>query len=354
MKLLSKIKESKKAKIILGVSVALVLLLVVGLFFLFPKNKNVEFPKEDNEEQVEEPKLNIMDLNSDSRPIAVMINNIGVARNYHSGLQDAYLVYELIVEGGLTRLMALYKDASTEKIGSIRSARHYYLDYALENDAIYVHWGYSEYAQRDISALGVNNVNGLIYGNTYFWRDTTLNVSSEHTAYSSMDLIHKGIDKLGYRKTTDQKNLLSYSADSLDLSSIEGAIPANEVAIKYSNSMETEYVYDSEAKTYKRSVNGSAHADYITKEQYTAKNIITYQVNNHTIAGDAKGRQDLNNIGTGTGYFISEGYAIPIKWSKSSRTAQTEYTLNNGETLVVNDGNTYIQIQPEGQQLSIS
>ena len=57
-----------------------------------------------------------------------------------AGLNKAYIVYEMIVEGGETRLMALFKDRDLEKIGPIRSSRHYFLDYALENDAIYVHF----------------------------------------------------------------------------------------------------------------------------------------------------------------------------------------------------------------------
>ena len=89
--------------------------------------------------------------------------------------------------------MAIYKDADTARIGSIRSSRHYYLDYALENDAIYVHWGYSEYAMNDITKLHINNVNGLVYGNKYFWKDNTLKVATEHRAFTSMDLIQQGV-----------------------------------------------------------------------------------------------------------------------------------------------------------------
>ncbi len=350
----AKNKKRKPKKILLFLIIGLILIGgIVFYFCIFNKDKI----KENNGGEtpiVETKKLKIMDLKSDSRPIAVMVNNIGVARKYHAGLQDAYMVYELIVEGGLTRLMALYKDADTAKIGSIRSSRHYYLDYVLENDAIYVHWGYSEYAQNDISKLGINNVNGLTYGDTYFWKDKTLGIATEHTAYSSMDLINKGIAKLKYRTTTNEAPLLNYSVDELDMSTLEGAIPATQVSIDYSKSVKTSYEYDSENKNYKRSVNGTPHTDYETKKQYTAKNIITYQVKNTTISGDVKGRQDLSNIGKGEGYFITDGYAVPITWEKASRSAKTVYKLKDGTLLNVNDGNTYIQIQPSGEALSIS
>ena len=73
------------------------------------------------------------------------------------------------------------------------------------------------------------------------------------------------------------------------------------------------------------------------------------------IAGDYKGRQNLNNIGSGEGYYISEGKAVKITWSKSSREAKTVYKLKStGEELKVNDGNTFIQVQPLNQELTIS
>ena len=91
-------------------------------------------------ETPKEKTLNVVDESSNARPYAVMINNHPQARQYHSGLQEAYLTYEIIVEGGMTRLMPIFKGVNVGRIGSVRSSRHYYLDYALENDAVYVHW----------------------------------------------------------------------------------------------------------------------------------------------------------------------------------------------------------------------
>lgn len=342
-----------KSKVLIFIIALIVVFGTFGAIKIFSKKDNTN-SENNNSNPVEQKNIEILDMNSTSRPVAVMINNIGAARQYHSGLQDAYLVYEIIVEGGITRLMALYKDADTAKIGSVRSARHYYLDYVLENDAIYVHWGFSDQANKDIKSLGINNVNGLYYGNTYFWRDNSLNVSLEHRAFTSMELINKAIDKFGYRKTLERSLLLNYSAEEIDIANMDDAIPAKDVSIRYSSSVVTTYVYDEESGNYKRSVNGEKHVDYITKEQYTAKNIITYKVNNATISGDDKGRQNLDNIGSGEGYLITNGYAVPITWEKKSRSSKTVYKYKNGEVINVNDGNTYIQIQPSGQKLSIS
>lgn len=350
-------KMSKKKKIALSiVGVLLIAAIACGAYFAFFYDKDVDIKQIiKKEEKKEEPKITIVDPESKTRPFAVMINNVGVARPYQSGLQDAYMIYEIIVEGGITRYLALFKDANVDRIGTIRSSRHYYLDYVLENDAIYVHWGGSEFAYNDISNLGINNVDGMTYGGKYFWKDKSLNVSTEHTAYSNTEKMNAAVDKLKYRKETNKDLLLNYSANSIDLSKDSTVKDANNIEIVYSNSVKNSYEYDNENKVYKRSVNGKAHTDYVTKEQYTFKNIIVYQVENVAIAGDYKGRQNLNNVGSGEGYFISEGKAVEITWEKSDRSSQTIYKFkSSGKELTVNDGNTFIQIQPKGKSITIS
>jgi hypothetical protein len=281
-----------------------------------------------------------------------MINNISTARPYQSGLDKAMIIYEIIVEGGITRLMAIYKDADVSRIGSVRSSRHYFLDYALENDAIYVHIGWSPQAKSDITSLGVDNINGLY--DSAFWKDNSLNISTEHRSFTSTDKIASAVSSKNYRTTTNKDLLLNYSADEVDLSNMDGAIVANNISITYSSSVVSQYKYDETTKRYLRSVNGVAHKDYVSGEQYSFKNIITYQLDNSSISGDKKNRQDINTVGSGTGYYITDGYAVPITWEKSSRSSQTIYKYMNGEEIDVNDGNTFIQIQPKSKELVIN
>lgn len=348
-------KKNKKKFLIIGVIILLLILGITILLIINGKEKQSNNIIKNNEHvntnKVEEKKLQIVDVNSTSRPYAIMINNINVARPLQSGLQDAYIIYEIIVEGGITRYLALFLDQNTARIGSIRSARHYFLDYALENDAIYVHHGQSPQAQSDFSKLGIDRI--AVNNTKTGWRDTTLNVSSEHTLFTSIEKLNNGI---GNKRTTRNNDLLlNYSIDEINMAEIENSKVANEISIKYSGSVTSSYEYDKENQVYIRFVNGKEHIDYVTKEQYTFKNIITYQVNNYTLNdGENKGRQELENIGSGTGYFISNGYSIPIKWEKDSRSSQTKYYYENGKELAVNDGNTFIQIQPKGQTLKIS
>ena len=331
--------------------IVLLLLVLIGALCYYIFNHKYEFEKKvlELKGKAEVKTIKIVDQFSKTRPIAVMINNNHAAWP-HAGLQDAFITYEIIAEGGITRLMAIFKDKDTSKIGSVRSSRPYYLDYALENDAIYVHFGWSEDARSDIKSLGVDNINGLTDEGA-FWRDTSLRKAREHTAFTSMEKIQKYIDDRGYRRDTNKDLLLKYSVEELDLSKFENAVKADKVFVNYSYYTNSSYEYDNESKVYKRFMSGTAHVDAITGAQYTYKNIIITPIKNYSY--DSYGRQKLNNIGTGEGYYITDGYAIPITWSKESRDSQTIYKSVDGKELSVNDGNTFIQITPIGQEIKI-
>ena len=350
---------SKKKKIISAVVALLVILAIVLSWYMYfhPHYNSVKV--KDQKIKIKRPEyhLKIFNLESSTRPIAVMINNHNQARPYHSGLQDAQIMYEMIVEGGITRMLAVFKDANLDRIGPVRSSRHYYLDYALENDAIYAHWGWSPQAESDIRTLGVNNLNGLY--DVGFTRDNSLigKVNLEHTAITSSEGLNKAIASKGYRTNynsgdVESELLLKYDAKEFNIDSAEDSMVANNISVPYSNYMTGSYTYDSENKYYLRYENNVAHKDYITGEQYHFKNIIIIKVGNYTI--DSYGRQDLNNIGTGEGYYITNGYARPITWEKESRSSKTVYKYADGSEIKVNDGNTFIQIEPADMTPSIT
>lgn len=337
-------KKSKK-NILFTIIGIIILIVLFGLYYYF----NI-YNKETEKTIIKKPeikKLQIVDINSKTRPYGVMINNIGAARPYQSGLQDAYLIYEIVVEGGLTRYFALFMDKDIERIGSVRSARHYYLDYALENDAFYVHHGQSPQAQTQFSQFGIDRI--VVDNSKTGWRDNSLRISSEHTLFTSTEKLASGIGS----KRTERKGdlLLNYSIDEINLNTFENVEVANNVEVEYSSATKTSYIYDEDAKVYKRFVNDKSHDDYVTEKQYTFKNIITYQVANYSIDG---ARQDLKNVGEGKGYYITNGYAVPITWSKSARSKPTVYKYENGKEIKVNDGNTFIQIQPINKSLTIN
>lgn len=346
-------RSQKKSGVKLLIIFLVILIIIAGILLALKifKKGQVETIANEPEPELSESQIKIVNENSKTRPYAVMINNNHAAWP-QCGIQDAYLVYEIIAEGGISRMMALYKDVYPTKVGSVRSARHYFIDYAEENDAIYIHWGGSPQAYSRINS-GIDDLDGISSDGSAFFRDTTLNRAYEHTGFVNLEKVKDYAEEKGYARDTEKDLLLNYSAEEIDLSTSENTKVANDITLKYSDYHTTSYEYDTENKVYKRSMSGKANVDLETGEQYTAKNIIVYKVNNYTLGGDNKGRQELDNIGSGSGYYISNGYAVPITWEKTSHSGQTVYKYENGEEITVNDGNTFIQIMPTDGDITI-
>ena len=245
--------------------------------------------------------------------------------------------------------MALFKGKDMEKIGPVRSARHYFVDYVMENDAIYVHYGWSPQAQSDIGTYRIQNINGIYESDKTFWR--VKDKSAPHNAVTSTEKIQEVAQKKGYRMTSTEKSVLHYVTDEVNL---ENGQKAEHITIPYSDFKTTTYQYDASNKMYTRLIKGQPQVDWTTKKPIQTKNIIITFAKNYPLNdGENKGRQDLLNTGTGKGYYISEGYAIPITWEKSTHSGQTIYKYENGEEIKVNDGNTFIQILPTEGTITI-
>ena len=353
--------KNKKTMILLIVLAILVVIAGGLLIYKVIKNKNtipvtediINSEPEDAGALVVQQQKNIKIFNGNDRPIAVMIDN-------HSGawpqanLNKAYMVYEIIVEGGETRLMALFKGQDLDKIGPIRSSRHYFLDYALENDAIYVHHGWSPQAQSDISTLEVNNINGIQESSKDFWR--VKDKSAPHNLFTTTESILKIAERKGYTTESTKKSVLNYVATEFDLSEKykEESIEATSVTIPHSTLQTVKYEYNAETKKYTRYARNKLQSDYETGEPVTTKNIIITMCDNYTLDdSENKGRQGLKNIGTFDGYYITDGKAIKIKCIKTARDEQTVYKDLNGKEIEINDGNTFVNICPTDAKLVI-
>ncbi len=336
--------DSKKGTKILIV-ILIILILVAGgvLAYKIVKDKeNQETTvKEDEPMTVEIEEKQVQIFKGNDRPIAVMIDNHSDAWP-QAGLQKAYMVYEIIAEGGETRLMALFKGVDVEKIGPVRSARHYFLDYAMENDAIYAHFGESPQAAGDIKRYSINEIDGIAEDGTTFTR--VREKAAPHNAVTSMAKLIESAKNKKFKMTSKKESVLNYVTDEVNLEQGQGAIS---VTIPHSQLQTVKYVYDEENKVYKRLARGKEQTDWDTKETITTKNIIVTFCDNYTLVDvENKGRQGIKNIGTFDGYYITNGRAIKIKCVKNAREEQTVYQDLEGNKIEVNDGNTFVNICP--------
>lgn len=338
---------SKKTTRILILILIIVILIAGGVLaykIIKDKNNRTQEVSENEDEEVltaEVQNKDIQIFKGTDRPIAVMIDNHNQAWP-QAGLNKAYMVYEIVVEGGETRLMALFKGVTVDKIGPVRSSRHYFLDYAMENDAIYAHYGWSPQAESDIKQYNINNLNGITESTSTFWR--VKDKAVPHNAVTSTDALLKAAKAKNYKTTSTKKSVLNYVSDDVKL---EEGQDAKSITIPHSNLQTVKYVYDVENQVYKRYARNKAQTDWDTGNSITTKNIIVTFCNNYTLNdSENKGRQGLENIGTFDGYYVTNGKAIKIKCIKESRNAQTKYQDLQGNEIEVNDGNTWVNICP--------
>ncbi|SHM05949.1 Protein of unknown function [Caldanaerovirga acetigignens] len=269
------------------------------------------------------------------RPFAVMVENEKNARP-QSGLDKADVVYEILTEGGITRFLAVYFGSNAEEIGPVRSARPYFIDFAMEYEAIYVHYGGSPQAYSDLKKYDkIDNIDG-IYDNVTFWRDKTRR--PPHNAYTSSHNIMKTAQKRGYLRTV--------KLNGWDFIGEENSTPGSlkEFELDYSRNYKVKYVYDEKKQAYIRYINDKPHVDRKTNEPIAVRNVIIQFMDTRVF--DSEGRLAIKTMGSGKGYYISDGNCTYINWEKNSRFAKTKYTTENGVELRLNPGNTWIQIMP--------
>ncbi len=281
----------------------------------------------------------------DRRPVAVMFDNHPGAR-WQSGLKDAEIVYEMVVEYPYTRYMAIYLINDPVLLGPIRSSRPCFVTTLLEYDPLYVRVGGSEQAKNDIKNLKVADIDGLTSSNEVFYRYSKTNKKSPHNLYSNMDIIRKtGIER-GYREKGDFEGF-KFNENDTDLN---GRIAKN-ILIKYNKDNSTNYVYDEDEKNYIRYKDGKLHVDEFDNSPITAENIIIQEAKTKTI--DDAGRVEIDLVGNGKGIYITNGEAVDITWSKKNRSSKTYFYDEKGQELILNIGVTWIQVVNTNPDITI-
>ncbi len=282
---------------------------------------------------------------SGKRPYAIMFNNIKLA-SPQSGTAEAGILYEALAEGGITRLMGIFEELNESRIGSVRSARHYFVSIADEYDAIFVHYGETTYATKKISALGIDNLSGLTgIGETVFYRDKS--IRAPHNAFASKEGILKGTEMKGY-ETDYPENYeahFTFYEEDTDLNSDQ---KAEKVTLKFSGSASPYFIYDNEDKVYGRFQFNTEHTDYNTGKQLTFKNIIVQFVKEWNIDKNGYQTMDIENA-QGKGYYITNGKKTDITWSKNESNRKMRYYDAQGRELTVNPGKTYIALFPDNR-----
>lgn len=295
------------------------------------------------------------------RPVAIMLNNLKEALP-QMGQSQADIIYEVPAEGGITRMLGVYQSLDgVGKIGSIRSARPYYLELALGHDAIFIHAGGSEDAYSKIAQWGVaalDGVRGPYMSNTengnLMWRDPERrkSYSLEHTVVTTGDAI---IERFAGYTNLRQEHKEGYVYDMTfteDGTPVNGS-PAAQIEVPFSNYKTGLFTYDADSGLYLAEEYGKAYIDGNTGEQVGVTNVVVIKTACRN-TGDSLGHITVDLSSGGTGYFACGGKVIDLTWSKSYPDGQLHYKDLDGNPITFGVGRTYVCVVPTNSQVSFS
>ncbi|MDR2546058.1 MAG: DUF3048 domain-containing protein [Lachnospiraceae bacterium] len=295
-----------------------------------------------------------------TRPIAVIVPNSRTASQY--GLSQASVLYECTVEGSMTRLMGIWENWDDfDKIGNIRSTRDYFVYWAFEWDALFIHYG------------------ATIYCDTILGRDTTHNIDCLQYAPASFRDVAKNQVDNAFTNTgrivnaaTTHDYLLSYREGRIAEKHFNFAAPgwANTLE-QYINAVDAQvidmsptypvtncyFVYNEETGLYDRfqhlaGENAGPHIDLMNGEQLSFKNIIVQ--NTYYEQRDRQGYLVFQcHDTTRDGWYFTGGKGIRISWEKTSDYGATRFLDDKRSEIEMNTGKTMILIIQDGDTFMI-
>ena len=294
---------------------------------------------------------------SGKRPIAVMFNNLEKALP-QLGVGQADVIYEIVAEGGITRMMGLFQDIQgVGELGSIRSARDYYVNLAYGHDAIYVHAGGSPQAYEAIKDWGVSAidfVNGPCGVDS--WRDANrrANAGYEHSLLTSSSNLVEQMPSWFRQEHKD-----GYQVGwTFDEQLPAGGEAATALTVPFSTYKTGYFTYQEEDGQYAISqhINGNDHTyvDGNTDEPVLVSNVLVLYTDISAIAGDSAGRMSVRTTGSGDGILLRDGQLYPITWQRDSKSSCYRFLGETGEEIALKPGSSYINVVKNSAQVEWS
>jgi len=271
----------------------------------------------------------------DGKVVMVQVENTEAARP-HSGLASADLIYEIEVEGKITRLTAFFLSSYPEKVGPVRSARRQHMYLWSEWKYVYAFFGGSSVRPANhiydlMEELKINTpyIDGMRIGKSF---SRSSDRPAPHNAYTNTKYIVENL----------------YDFDPVDRSLyfdesvlIEGA-PARNISFSYNSGNKVSYAYNNENEQYRRAINGKAMMDKESGKQIEVTNIIIQHANHYAVKGTVYTNIDL--VGKGTAEYYTDGIARVGTWERKDVASYTIFYDDKGEEIAFKPGKTFIQI----------
>lgn len=290
------------------------------------------------------------------RPVAVMVNNVNDALPQY-GIAKSDVIFEMHVEGDLTRLIALYGDyTQVPKVCAVRSCRYYFPAITEGFDAFYAYWGMDDTRKNYVESLDLTDFDGMTDGNGLFGRDQArLNsgYALEHTAYFDGTKLAEVVERNGLRSDLkESKKGTAFIFNGLEEQVKPQGNECTKVDVNFGKALAT-FTYDANTNTYLKQINGQNQMDGVEGTQLAFTNVFVLETDVSVRTDSVSGHKQINwQGGTGyNGYYISNGAVQKITWSKASESDYLKFFDESGEELSINRGKSYIAFNYPNQTI---
>ena len=283
-------------------------------------------------------------------PMAIMIDDNSVARP-QSGISSASIVYQAYADGGEDRYMFVFQEGTATDIGPVRSARPYYVYWAVEYKALYGHFGGDANSLRVVipaNAKNIYNMDDLNGGACPYHRITTR--PAPHNAYTNTAALISCAAQKAYPATYQNLPARTFKDDM----PIAERPASQTVNITYRTGI-VGYKYDPGSDSYLRIIAGAPEIDPANGNQVFARTVVimyqAYGTDPHAL--DEASRPYVYNVGSGKATIFMEGKAVAATWKKTSNTALTRFYDSSGREIPFVRGEIFMQSIPTGTAVSV-
>ena len=312
---------------------------------------------------------------TNGRIVGVMVNNISNSERQNArpqrGIGSADILIESKVEGGITRLCALFHDANDiPEVGPLRSGRDQFLQLLMPWQALYYHDGESIFCTQFVNVYQYSGLN--IGGKNYFntpvhthvaHRDSRgRNVAYEHTEFTSGKEIRQAASNAGIGLKYDYDTTFFRFADyrTGEENAMQGAASGRTVSITHSDHYKTSFRYDPQARTYKMQmysrISGKFEntVDELNAKQLSFDNLLVCFAPIERYSGDSGDVQQVSYISGGDAYYFSRGAVQHGRWEKASPEHPLRVYDKTGAQMLFNRGKTDLAIVDDDEWSNFS
>jgi hypothetical protein len=281
------------------------------------------------------------------RPIVVRLGN-DIAARPQSGFSEADVVWEMLVEGFITRYALVFHSRDAAQIGPVRSARLSDLHYTPMFRGVLAHVGAAHPVMLRIAAAASKgaflDLDELYHGRFYQrvpWRYAPQNV------YTSTQKLRDAAAGAG-----DQGNVvvpaLPFGTTTPGLVST-AAVPTRTLSLPYAGYAQASYAYDADAGGYRRTQNGAVTVDAANGKPVLATNVVVIGTDiwSSDIIEDRGGSRSLEIRSTGSGpvSIFCGGWRWDGTWSRQGQDMY-RFADAGGAPIVLCPGQTWVHVIP--------